>query len=75
MDELAASDERLNDAIEPAHFAASIVGATLVYGVALPSVVSDLAQAEGHEHHRNEVLRITRRLLGGDAGGPQQDFE
>jgi len=73
MAELSSRDERFGEAIEPAHFAAAITGASVLYSVALPTVVSDLGQAGGHERHRREVLRITRRLLGVDTSELQQE--
>ena len=61
--ELERRDEHFDDPIDPAHFAAAIAGATVIYSVSLPNVVSNLGEGGDRAHHRSEVLRITRRLL------------
>lgn len=65
--ELERRDEQFDDSIDPAHFAAAIAGATVIYSVSLPNVVSDLGEGADRVHHRSEVVRITRRLLNVDA--------
>jgi TetR/AcrR family transcriptional regulator len=54
--------------IDPVHFASTIAGATVFLVAAMPALVPELGfgplQREQIEAHGNEVLRITRRLLG-----------
>jgi TetR/AcrR family transcriptional regulator len=58
---------------EAAHVASSIAGATVFFVAALPTLVPDLGfdplGPEGLEAHREQTLRITRRLLG--TAGPR----
>ena len=58
--------------VDAAHLASAIAGATLFFLGAMPALVPDLAfdpsSPEHLEAHRQELLRITRRLLGEDAG-------
>ncbi|MEE3329913.1 MAG: TetR family transcriptional regulator [Myxococcota bacterium] len=59
--------DEFSDAIDPAHFAAAIAGATVFYAAALPSLSPEIQTPEGtraHEAHRAEVIRIAQRLLG-----------
>jgi TetR/AcrR family transcriptional regulator len=55
-------------AIDPAHVASTIAGATVFFVAAMPVLVPDLefdpTSREQLEAHRREVLRITRRLVG-----------
>ncbi|MBW2242736.1 MAG: TetR/AcrR family transcriptional regulator [Deltaproteobacteria bacterium] len=57
--------------IDAAHLASAIAGATLFFLGAMPALVPDLefnpSSPEHLEAHRQELLRITRRLLGEDA--------
>ncbi len=54
--------------VEPAHLASAIAGATLFYVAAMPTLMPGLdvdpLDADQLARHREEVLRITRRLLG-----------
>ena len=60
-------DPRLND-IDPVHLASTIAGATVFFVVATPTLVPGLEidplSPEQLDIHRDEVLRIVRRLLG-----------
>lgn len=65
--ELDQRGDEFSDAIDPAHFAAAIAGATVFYAAALPSLSPEIETpetAEAHDAHRAEVVRIARRLLG-----------
>jgi TetR/AcrR family transcriptional regulator len=57
--------------IDPVHLASAIVGTTVFFVAAMPTLVPrpgfDPLNAETLEAHRREVLRITRRLLGAAA--------
>jgi AcrR family transcriptional regulator len=59
---------------EAAHVASSIAGATVFFVAMLPTLVPDLGfdplSPQGLEAHREQTLRITRRLLG--MGGPRR---
>jgi len=64
-------------AVDPAHLASTIAGATVFFVSAMPALFPALAfdplARDPLETHRREVLRITRRLLGTgdvDEGGP-----
>jgi TetR/AcrR family transcriptional regulator len=54
--------------IDPVHLASTVVGATVFLVVAMPALVPDLPidvlSREHLESHKNELLRIVRRLLG-----------
>ncbi len=60
--------------IDPVHLASTIAGATVFFVAAMPALVPQLAlDPLSPEHlaaHREEVLRIVRRLLG--TSGPRQ---
>ena len=60
-------DPRLNE-IDPVHMASAIAGATVFFVAATPTLVPELAidplSPEQLDAHRDEVLRIVRRLLG-----------
>lgn len=63
--------------IDPVHFASAIAGATVFFVAAMPvlapgSGVDPLAPAQ-LEAHRDEVLRIARRLLGTSLRGGARD--
>ena len=65
--ELEERGDEFSDAIDPAHFAAAIAGATVFYAAALPSLSPEIEtpeSAQAHEAHRAEVVRIAQRLLG-----------
>ena len=68
QDEGAARGDTFADAIEPAHFASAIAGATVFYASALPALVPGVADAaedpEASANHRAVVLSMTQRLLG-----------
>lgn len=58
-------------AVDPAHFASAIAGATVFYAAALPSLAPGIGSEritsplkDPHKRHRAEVVRIARRLLG-----------
>lgn len=58
-------------AVDPAHFASAIAGATVFYAAALPSLAPGIDSEritspldDPHKRHRAEVVRIARRLLG-----------
>jgi TetR/AcrR family transcriptional regulator len=54
--------------IDPIHLASTIVGATVFFVAAMPTLAGDRSfdptDARELASHKNEVLRITRRLLG-----------
>ncbi len=54
--------------VDPVHFASAIAGATVFFVAAMPTLVPDLKldplSPRQLEMHRQNVLRITRRLLG-----------
>jgi TetR/AcrR family transcriptional regulator len=53
--------------IDPVHLASAIVGTTVFFVAAMPLLVPDGFDPMTEEHlaaHRQEVLRLTRRLLG-----------
>jgi TetR/AcrR family transcriptional regulator len=60
--------------IDPVHLASTIAGATIFFVAAMPTLVPDLAldpvSPERIALHREEVLRIVRRLLG--TSGPRK---
>jgi TetR/AcrR family transcriptional regulator len=70
-------DARLSP-IDPVHLASTIAGATVFFVAAMPSLVPGLGfdpLSPGHlSTHREEVLRIVRRLLGtaGPRGTPRR---
>ncbi|MCP5058712.1 MAG: TetR/AcrR family transcriptional regulator [bacterium] len=73
VDQAGAGGERPSaSGIDAAHLASAIAGATLFFLGAMPALVPDLefdpSSAEHLEAHRQELLRITRRLLGEEAG-------
>ena len=65
-------------AVDPAHLASTVAGATVFFVSAMPTLFPalefDPLSREQLEAHRSQVLRITRRLLGvpgdGDEGSP-----
>lgn len=60
-----------SNAIDAVHLASAIAGTTLFFLGAMPALVPDLefdpSSPEHLEAHRQELLRITHRLLGNDA--------
>lgn len=71
LGELERAGGHFPDAVDPAHFASAIAGATVLYATALPSLAPNIETGriaddlEGvHQHHRSEVVRIAQRLLG-----------
>jgi TetR/AcrR family transcriptional regulator len=65
-------------AVDPAHLASTVAGATVFFVSAMPTLFPalefDPLSRDQLEAHRSQVLRITRRLLGipgdGDEGSP-----
>ena len=55
--------------LDPAHLASAIAGTSVFYLTALPVLVPELGEsplsAERLADHRAQLLRVTRRLLGG----------
>jgi TetR/AcrR family transcriptional regulator len=67
LGELQASGSNFPNAIDPAHFATAIAGASVFYAAAMPSLTSGSASAgrlASHEQHKAEVIRTAHRLLG-----------
>ncbi len=66
--ELRASDLDVSAAVDPVHFASAIAGATVFFVAAMPALLPDLKldplSPRQLERHRQNVLRIARRLLG-----------
>jgi TetR/AcrR family transcriptional regulator len=67
---LLAADEAAGEApLDPAHLASAIAGTSVFYLTALPMLVPELGaeplSAERLADHRAQLLRVTRRLLGG----------
>ncbi len=66
--ELRASDLDVPAPVDPVHFASAIAGATVFFVAAMPALVPDLKldplSPHQLERHRQDVLRIARRLLG-----------
>jgi hypothetical protein len=60
--------------IDPAHLASTVAGSTVFLVAAMPALVPQLGMdplsREHLEAHREEVLRVVRRLLG--TRGPQR---
>jgi AcrR family transcriptional regulator len=63
----------VRSAVDPAHLAATIAGATVFFVSAIPTLFPalrfDPLAKEQLDAHRAEVLRITHRLIGGNGAG------
>ncbi len=65
---LRASDLDVSAPVDPVHFASAIAGTTVFFVAAMPALVPDLnfdpLSPRQLERHRQDLLRIARRLLG-----------